>query len=185
MGAITVEPKGRPIREQAELIIECIHSESAEPIRPWLGICRSGAGMPTSPMIMNWTNSNLGPVTWHFCDCSRYRIRSHWSYHTWISISGYLINNTAHTTQRDIQHNDTTQQHNNTTQRHNDNTIPLIVIFTYKTMAEVLGAVASAMAVVEVAGKVWSTGWKYYQVRIPPKQFEPQSCSVVNNFIWG
>jgi len=34
-------------------------------------------------------------------------------------------------------------------------------------MAEVLGAVASAMAVVEVAGKVWSTGWKYYQVRIP------------------
>jgi len=50
-------------------------------------------------------------------------------------------------------------------------------------MAEVLGAVASAMAVVEVAGKVWSTGWKYYQVRIPLKQFEPQA--VVNNFIWG
>jgi len=50
-------------------------------------------------------------------------------------------------------------------------------------MAEVLGAVASAVAVVEAAGKVWSTGWKYYQVRIPPKQFVPQS--VVNNFIWG
>jgi len=33
-------------------------------------------------------------------------------------------------------------------------------------MAEVLGAVASAVAVVEAAGKVWSTGWKYYQVRI-------------------
>jgi len=49
-------------------------------------------------------------------------------------------------------------------------------------MAEVLGAVASVMAVVQVAGKVWSTGWKYYQVRFPPKQFEPQS--VVNNFIW-
>jgi len=28
-----IEPKGRSIREQAELI-ECIHSESAEPIRP-------------------------------------------------------------------------------------------------------------------------------------------------------
>jgi len=50
-------------------------------------------------------------------------------------------------------------------------------------MAEVLGAVASAMAVVQVAGKVWSTGWKYYEVRSPPKQLEPQS--VVNNFIWG
>jgi len=50
-------------------------------------------------------------------------------------------------------------------------------------MAEVLGVVASAMAVVEAAGKVWSAGWKYYQVRIPRKQFEPQS--VVNNFIWG
>jgi len=50
-------------------------------------------------------------------------------------------------------------------------------------MAEVLGAVASAVAVVEAAGKVWSIGWKYYQVRIPPKKFEPQS--VVNNFIWG
>ena len=57
------------------------------------------------------------------------------------------------------------------------------MILTYKTMAEVLGAVASAVAVVEAAGKVWSTGWKYYQVRIPPKQFESQS--VVNNFIWG
>ena len=79
---------------------------------------------PTSPMIMNWTDSNLGPVTWHFCDCS---IRSHWSYHTWISISGYLINNTTpntttHTTQRHIQHNDTTQRHNTTTQRHNTKT---------------------------------------------------------------
>jgi len=40
-------------------------------------------------------------------------------------------------------------------------------------MAEVLGAVASTMAVVEVAGKVWSTGWKYYQVRISPREFEP------------
>jgi len=50
-------------------------------------------------------------------------------------------------------------------------------------MAEVLGAVASAVAVVEAAGKVWSTGWKYYQVRILPKKFEPQL--VVNNFIWG
>jgi len=48
-------------------------------------------------------------------------------------------------------------------------------------MAEVLGVVASAVAVVEVAGKVWSTGWKYYQVRIPHKKFEPQS--VVNNFM--
>jgi len=59
----------------------------------------------------------------------------------------------------------------------------LTVIFTYKTMAEVLGAVSSAMAVIEAAGKVWSTGWKYYQVKIPPREFEPQS--VVNNFIWG
>jgi len=50
-------------------------------------------------------------------------------------------------------------------------------------MAEVLGAVASAMAVVQVAGKVWSTGWKYYEVKIPQKKFEPQS--VINNFIWG
>jgi len=57
------------------------------------------------------------------------------------------------------------------------------VIFTDKTMAEILGVVASAVAVVEVAGKVWSTGWKYYQVRIPPREFVPQS--VVNNFIWG
>jgi len=47
-------------------------------------------------------------------------------------------------------------------------------------MAQVLGAVASAVAVVQAAGKVWSTGWKYYQVRISPKQLEP-----VNNFIWG
>jgi len=47
-------------------------------------------------------------------------------------------------------------------------------------MAEVLGAVASAVAVVEAAGKVWSTSWKYYEVRIPSTQFEPQS--VVNNF---
>ena len=50
-------------------------------------------------------------------------------------------------------------------------------------MAEVLGAVASAMAVVEVAGKVWSAGWKYYQVGIPRKKFESQS--VVNNLIWS
>jgi len=50
-------------------------------------------------------------------------------------------------------------------------------------MSEVLAAVASAMTVVEAAGKVWSAGWKYYQVRIPHKQFEPQS--VVNNFMWG
>jgi len=73
----------------------------------------------------------------------------------------------------------TTQRH---TQRHttNDNNIP---IPTYKTMAEVLGAVASAMTVVAVAGQVWSTGWKYYQVRSPPKKFGPQS--VVNNLIWG
>jgi len=49
-------------------------------------------------------------------------------------------------------------------------------------MTAVLGAAASAMTVVEVAGKVWSTIYKYYQVRIP-KQFEPQS--VVNNFIWS
>ena len=35
-------------------------------------------------------------------------------------------------------------------------------------MAGVLGAVASAVTVIEAAGKVWSTGWKYYQVRIPP-----------------
>jgi len=34
-------------------------------------------------------------------------------------------------------------------------------------MAEILGAVASAVAVVEAGGKVWSTGWKYYQVRSP------------------
>jgi len=50
-------------------------------------------------------------------------------------------------------------------------------------MAEVLGAVASAVAVVEAAGKVWSTGWKYYQVRKSPKKFESQS--VVNDFVWG
>jgi len=50
-------------------------------------------------------------------------------------------------------------------------------------MAEVLGAVASAVTVVEVAGRVWSTAWKYYQVRIPHKKFEPQS--VINNLIWG
>jgi len=67
-----------------------------------------------------------------------------------------------------MQHN-TTQHHmqHNTTQHH-DNIIPLTVIFANKTMAEVLGAVASAMAVVGAAGKVWSTGWTYYQVRIPP-----------------
>jgi len=50
-------------------------------------------------------------------------------------------------------------------------------------MAEALGVVASVMTVVKVAGEVWSAIHKYYQVRIPPKQFEPQS--VVNNFIWG
>jgi len=50
-------------------------------------------------------------------------------------------------------------------------------------MAEVLGAVASAMTVIKVAGKVWSTIHKYYQVRIPGKQLESQS--IVNNFIWG
>jgi len=50
-------------------------------------------------------------------------------------------------------------------------------------MTAVLGAVASAVTVVEAAGKVWSISWKYYQVRIPLTQFEPQS--VVNNFIWG
>ena len=84
---------------------------------------------------------------------------------------------------KDTQHDTNTTQHSSTqlnTAQHNTTTL---VIFTYKTMAEVLGAVASAVAVVEAAGKVWSTGWKYYQVRIPPKQFEPQS--VVNNFIWG
>ena len=82
--------------------------------------------------------------------------------------------------QPNAQPNDT--QHHGTTQ-HNTATTPPLVIFTYKTMAEVLGAVASAVAVVQAAGKVWSTGWKYYEVRIPLKQFEPQS--VVNNFIWG
>ena len=74
--------------------------------------------------------------------------------------------------------NDNTIQYN--TIQYNTTTL---VISKYKTMAEVLGAVASAVAVVEAAGKVWSTGWKYYQVRIPPKKFEPQS--VVNNIIWG
>jgi len=64
--------------------------------------------------------------------------------------------------QRHIQHN--TTQHNTT--QYNTTTL---VIFPYKTMAEVLGAVASAVAVVEAAGKVWSTGWKYYQVRIPQR----------------
>jgi len=59
--------------------------------------------------------------------------------------------------------------HNTTTTQHNDNNISLIVIPTDKTMAEVLGAVASAMTVVEAAGKVWSTSWKYYQVKIPPR----------------
>jgi len=49
-------------------------------------------------------------------------------------------------------------------------------------MTEVLGTVASAVAVVQVAGKVWSTAWKYYQVKIPPNKFKPQL--VVNNFIW-
>jgi len=78
------------------------------------------------------------------------------------------------TTIRYTEHNDT---HN--TIQPNDN----IVIFTYKTMAEVLGAVASAVAVVEAAGKVWSTGWKYYKVRIPANKFEPQL--IVNNFYMG
>jgi len=78
---------------------------------------------------------------------------------------------TYNTTIRYTEHNDT----HNTIQR-NDS----IVIFIYKTMTEVLGAVASAVAVVEAAGKVWSTSWKYYQVRIPAKKFEPQL--VVNNF---
>jgi len=36
-------------------------------------------------------------------------------------------------------------------------------------MAEGLGTAASAMTVVQVAGKVWSTIYKYYQVRIPPQ----------------
>jgi len=49
-------------------------------------------------------------------------------------------------------------------------------------MAEVLGAVASAIIVVAAVGWCWSTGWKYYQVRIR-KKFEPQAG--VNNFIWG
>jgi len=61
-----------------------------------------------------------------------------------------------------------TQHNDNDNENDNDNIIPLTVIFTYKTMAEVLGAVASAVAIVEVAGKVWSTGWKYYQVRRTP-----------------
>jgi len=78
----------------------------------------------------------------------------------------------------EIQRNNTYKTTNNTQRtqtkhnitQHNDDTVPLIVIFTYKkTMAEVLGAVASAMAVVEVAGKVWSTIYKYYQVGIPPQ----------------
>ena len=85
--------------------------------------------------------------------------------HTWIPISGYLINNTSHT---HTQHTYNTTTHNHNTTQHNDNTVPLIVIFTYKTMTEVLGAVASAMTVVEVAGKVWSTIYKYYQVESPP-----------------
>jgi len=74
----------------------------------------------------------------------------------------------------DIWHSLATQRHtHNTTQNNTTTTTPPLVRFTYKTMAEVLGAVASAVAVVEAAGKVWSTGWKYYQVRIPPKKFEP------------
>jgi len=93
-----------------------------------------------------------------------------------VPLTGYLLDK-QHTT-HNAQHNDT----HNTTQQ-NDNTIPLIVIFTYKTMPEVLSAVTSAVAVVQAAGKVWSTGWKYYQVRISPKKFEPQL--VVNNFVWG
>jgi len=72
-----------------------------------------------------------------------------------------LINNANNTT---TTHNNTTT-HNTTT--HNTTTTPPLVIFEYKIMAEVLGAVGSAVTVVEAAGKVWSTGWKYYQVRIP------------------
>jgi len=68
-----------------------------------------------------------------------------------------------HAQPSDTQHNDT---HNKIIQ-HSTTTTPSLLIFTYKTMAEVLGAVASAVAVVEAAGKVWSTGWKYYQVRNP------------------
>ena len=71
---------------------------------------------------------------------------------------------TQHTQPSDIQHNGT---HN--TAQQNTTTTPPLLVFTYKTMAEVLGAVASAVAVVEAAGKVWSTGWKYYQVRISQK----------------
>jgi len=78
------------------------------------------------------------------------------------SISGYILDK-RHNTHNLTTHNTTTH-----TIQHNTKTTPFLVIFTYKTMAEVLGAVASAMAVVQVAGKVWSTGWKYYEVRIPP-----------------
>jgi len=90
------------------------------------------------------------------------------------SHAGSISETTQHTQPNDAQHNDT----HNTIQR-NDN----VVIFTYKTMAEVLGAVASAVTVVEAAGKVWSTGWKYYKVRIPANKFEPQL--IVNNFYMG
>jgi len=91
-------------------------------------------------------------------------------FHCGVNVDIWVVSN-DNTTTHTIQHNAT--QHNTTT----------LVIFTYQIMAEVLGAVASAVTVVEAAGKVWSTGWKYYQVRIPPNKFEPQS--VVNNFIWG
>jgi len=47
--------------------------------------------------------------------------------------------------------------------QHNRTTTPSLVMFTYKTMAKILGAIASTMTVVEAAGKAW---WKYYQVRI-------------------
>lgn len=37
-------------------------------------------------------------------------------------------------------------------------------------MAEVLGVAASVIAVVELAGKVWSACWQYYAVQNPLKQ---------------
>jgi len=78
-------------------------------------------------------------------------------------------NTTTHntTTYNTTTHNTTTQRHTqytHTTRHDTTATLSLIVIFTNKIMAEVLGAVASAMAVVQAAGKVWSTGWKYYRV---------------------
>ena len=51
-------------------------------------------------------------------------------------------------------------------------------------MAEALGVAASVIAVVELAGKVWSVCWQYYSVR--PKIYSsnvPQLVLIL--FIWG